>query len=456
MRRALTLVLIPAAVILATAALAQEPAEPEEPVAPQPQADPRAAEAAAAEPGPRVPVPTHPHGPHRPPKPLHFTGDHWTPYSPPDEKSLPPGTRVHRIVRGDTLWDLAASYLKDPYLWPHIWERNQYITDSHWIYPGDPLVIPPMPVVVPEVAQEPPAPEPVAQAPDAELPPGIEDESARGLESAIPVVPEPPAPPRRVAQARPPAPPPEPEPEPKEPPSAIHEVDLECSEWIVRKFERPDLQVGGLEDAQGVPPTEGDYVLLNMGAEDGIQPGAEFVLVQPGTRVENPITHRRVGVNIRPRGRVRVVLVHPEISTAEVLMACEEINIGDFLIPYEPRQAPNVTAPDFNRLAYRSSGRKMGYIVYTNDATQFVRGEAVPNNITLVAAGSVVHIDLGARDGVRPGDWFTVLLDSPYGKKFPPQILGEGVIFRTEERASTAKILASDYDIPLGARIEIK
>jgi hypothetical protein len=48
---------------------------------------------------------------------------------------------VHTIVKGDTLWDLAAHYLGDPFLWPQIWERNPYIKDSHWIYPGDPVVI---------------------------------------------------------------------------------------------------------------------------------------------------------------------------------------------------------------------------------------------------------------------------------------------------------------------------
>lgn len=410
----------------------------------------------------QVQATSHAEGPHQPPRPLHWTGDHWSPYTPPDDKSFPPGTRVHRIVKGDTLWDLAAAYLKDPYLWPHIWERNQYITDSHWIYPGDPLVIPPVPVVVPEVAQEAPAAEaPAAEAPaEVELPPGIEEESARALDSAIPVVPEaePQAPPPQVAQARPPEPAPEPEPEPEleEPPSAVHEVDMECSEWIVRKFERPDLQVRGLEDAHGVSPTVGDYLILNMGAKHGIQAGAEYRLVQPGARVDNPVTGKKVGVNIRPRGRVRVVLVHAQSSTAEILSACEEINIGDYLIPYEPREMPRVLAPDFNRLAYRSSGKKTGYIVHTNDSTQIVRGEPMTDNITVVAAGSVVMIDLGARDGVQPGDWFTVLLDSPYGKKFPPQILGEGIILRTEERASTAKILASDYDIPLGARVELK
>ena len=74
-----------------------------------------------------------------PPQPLRLVNGHWTPYDPPSD--FPDGATVHTIVRGDTLWDLAAAYLGDPYLWPQLWERNPYIKDSHWIYPGDPVVI---------------------------------------------------------------------------------------------------------------------------------------------------------------------------------------------------------------------------------------------------------------------------------------------------------------------------
>ena len=65
---------------------------------------------------------------------------HWSKYAYPE--SIPAGKKVHIIKDGDTLWDLAGEYLGDNYLWPKLWEANKYITKSHWIYPGDPLVIP--------------------------------------------------------------------------------------------------------------------------------------------------------------------------------------------------------------------------------------------------------------------------------------------------------------------------
>jgi nucleoid-associated protein YgaU len=58
----------------------------------------------------------------RPPTSLHLVGDHWTAWNPPT--TLPPDAKVHIVVKGDTLWDLAKTYLGNPYLWPQIWEKN--------------------------------------------------------------------------------------------------------------------------------------------------------------------------------------------------------------------------------------------------------------------------------------------------------------------------------------------
>lgn len=45
------------------------------------------------------------------------------------------------VKKGDTLWDISAYFLNDPWMWPKLWGANPQVANPHLIYPGDRLTL---------------------------------------------------------------------------------------------------------------------------------------------------------------------------------------------------------------------------------------------------------------------------------------------------------------------------
>ncbi|HYS05053.1 MAG TPA: LysM peptidoglycan-binding domain-containing protein [Candidatus Dormibacteraeota bacterium] len=398
-----------------------------------------------------------------PPKNLKKVGDHWTPYDPPDPESFPPDATLHIIVPGDTLWDLADLVFGNPYLWPQIWNENRYIQDSHWIYPGDPLLLPARPTVVGEVVPQ--GQEGAPATPEAAKPPQPEptEEQAETEEPAPVTAEKPPAAHPSPGSAH------APRTVPKVVPLA-DEFDIRCSGFIAPREERPDYFISNQVEEAKVGLTEGDILYLNRGKANGhVEPGTEYSAIEREGEVRHPITHKFLGYYYRRLGTVKVLAAQETTAIATISMACDEIRTGQALVPLLVTVLPARMAPPFDQLTVVPPDKDTGYVVHVKD------------NQERASPGQIADIDMGYEDGLKPGDFLTVFLPSePFDKlprikynyqinnrrfqnpknwkddnnNLPPvKVIGQLVVLFAEKNTATVKILNAIREIEIGDSI---
>ncbi len=300
---------------------------------------------------------------------------------------LKPGhPQRYTVQKGDTLWGIANKFLRDPWRWPEIWQRNQAIENPHLIFPGDVLVVsmtdggPEMKVLRKRTVSK---LSPVAYATSRDdaiytVPPG----------AILPFL---------------------------SAPLVIEEGELDDAGYVASGLEGR-LAVGKYQEFYG----------------RGLETGAnkDYQIFRPGRRLVHPETDEFLGVQALHVGNARVV-APGETTRLEATRANLEISPGDRMLP-----APEgLGFPYFMPRAPSSDVR--GLIL---DA---------PLGVAEVGPLSVVIISLGEREGMEPGHVLRIhrqerpRRDPVTGEMFTPPPLSSGLlmVFRTFEKVSYALVL---------------
>src|SRR5204863_6013993 len=100
--------------------------------------------------------------------------------------------------------------------------------------------------------------------------------------------------------------------------------DLYCSGFVRTSPVPKDLKVISKFDATGaVLASEGAYVYLSQGSEDGIVTGNMYQVVRPTKGLTNPNgrtrKERELGMHYLDVGQLKVVLTQPDFSLARVM-----------------------------------------------------------------------------------------------------------------------------------------
>lgn len=185
-----------------------------------------------------------------------------------------------------------------------------------------------------------------------------------------------------------------------QPPEAARNSELACGGFIEVAPQTPRFEiVGGEEEQEQHIYSRGDTVFINAGSQDGAAVGQEFAVVRPRGQFKSALSRKRgfLGVYTQEVGRVRITQVKDRVSIAEITRSCETILLGDFLRvttanPSSPQARSEVALERFTD----ANGKPQGRIVLARDGRE------------MLSRDQVIFVDLGAEDGVKPGDFLTL------------------------------------------------
>jgi nucleoid-associated protein YgaU len=309
---------------------------------------------------------------------------------------------VYVVKKGDTLWGIAGMYLRDPWMWPEIWEVNPQLDNPNLIFPGDELYL----VYVDgrprlQVRRG-------AGSRTVKLTPQMRIEP---LDTAIPMISLEKIGPwlrgHRVLSAG----------------------ELESAPYVVAGQQRRLLSAAGDQlYARGVFPPE----------ETG------FNIYRQGDTYIDPLTEEVLGIQAEDMGSAKLLDNKLEdVSQLEVTRVTEDVRQGDRLMPNESRDITPTFQP-------RAPDMEVdGFMI------------AVDGGVSQIGTLDVVAINRGQREGMEEGHVLAIyqtgeVVWDPLRKenvKVPDSRAGLLMVFRAFEKMSYGIVMKSNRTLAVMDRV---
>lgn len=310
---------------------------------------------------------------------------------------LPHAPDQHKVVRGDTLWDISGKFLEHPWCWPQVWGLNRdQIRDPHWIYPGQ--------IVYFDRAAgrlRLGTPTDGGGMPTVRLSPTVRTE---GLgKEAIPAIPsgviEP-----FLSQ-----------------PLIVEESELNATPRIMATSERRVY----------LAKNDRAYV------RGDLKGGTSFQVFRPGTPLKDPVTKKIIGYEAAYLGTVkleRAAGADDEAHTFTVVSSKEEMGVGDRLLPVAPTPILN-------------------YVPHPPEQPVTANVVSIYGGVAQAGQNQVVALNRGLKDGLDLG---TVLQLYRAGRVVEDRTDGKKLVKLPDEEYGTLFIFRLFNNVSYGLVMQVR
>jgi hypothetical protein len=301
----------------------------------------------------------------------------------------------YTVKSGDTLWDISALFLQNPWMWPEIWHANQQIDNPHLIYPGDVITL----VYVDGVPQL-----KVSRTREVKLSPEIRSLDRAEAISALPldIIDT------FLSRTR-----------------VTDDATLSAAPYVIGGSERRIL-VGMSDDFYA----RGDFIAKRL----------HYAIYRRGEPYVDADSGELLGIRAMDVGAARIKAVKDDIATLTVSRADGEIRINDRLLFGEERTLASTFYPRAPQSVISASVLN------------------IEDGVRNAGALDVVAINRGDREGLRAGDTLAIFKRGDLVKdriaseriRLPDERIGLLMVFYTYEKMSFGLVMQADRQIDVG------